>query len=58
MIRVRSAFLIILIAILVAFGIGMQAGYFAARSSTLVEGLQRWVEEVKATVTFNKTISR
>jgi len=51
MIRIRSAFLVILIAILMAFGIGVQAGYFAARSATLVEGMERWTEEVKAAVT-------
>ena len=49
MIRVRSAFLIVLLAMLMAFGIGVQAGYFAARSDTLAEGMERWVEEIKAT---------
>jgi uncharacterized membrane protein len=51
MIRIRSAFLIVLIAILMAFGVGVQAGYFAARSATLAEGMERWAEEVKMTVT-------
>ncbi|MCL2009886.1 MAG: hypothetical protein FWG71_04995 [Synergistaceae bacterium] len=50
MIRVRSAFLVILIAILMAFGVGVQAGYFAARSATLVEGMEQWLEGVKTTV--------
>ena len=54
MIRIRSAFLVILIAILMAFGIGVQAGYFAARSATLIEGMEKWVQEVKATVTIVK----
>ena len=57
MIRIRSAFLIVLIAILMAFGIGMQAGYFAARSATLVEGMEKWVEGVKTTVSGAKTAS-
>ena len=57
MIRIRSAFLVILIAIIVAFGIGVQAGYFASRSANLVEGMERWVEEVKTTVTGSKTAS-
>jgi hypothetical protein len=51
MVRLRSAFLIILLAMLAAFGVGVQAGYFAARSASLVEGMERWVEEVKAAVT-------
>ena len=57
MIRIRSAFLVILIAILIAFGIGVQAGYFAARSASLVEGMERWVEEVKGMVANDKQAS-
>jgi hypothetical protein len=33
--------------VLLAFCIGLQAGYYASRSATLVEGMERWVEEVK-----------
>ncbi|MDR1650656.1 MAG: hypothetical protein LBR87_02595 [Synergistaceae bacterium] len=47
MIRIRSAFLIVLVAIILAFAIGLQAGYFSARSATLVQGIGRWVEEIK-----------
>lgn len=47
MIRMRSAFMIMFVAVLVAFGIGVQAGYYASRSATLAEGMERWVEEVK-----------
>lgn len=47
MIRMRSAFMVLFIAVLLAFGIGLQAGYYASRSATLVEGMTRWVEEVK-----------
>jgi hypothetical protein len=43
----RSAFMILFVAVLLAFCIGIQAGYYAARSATLVEGMERWVEEVK-----------
>ena len=51
MIRIRSAFLILLIAIILSFCVGMQAGYFAARSSSLVEGMEKWAVEVKSAVT-------
>jgi hypothetical protein len=47
MIRMRSAFMILFVAVLLAFGIGLQAGYYASRSATLTEGMERWVEEVK-----------
>ncbi|MDR0652933.1 MAG: hypothetical protein LBG12_06455 [Synergistaceae bacterium] len=47
MIRMRSAFMIMFIAVLLAFSIGVQAGYYASRSATLAEGMERWVEEVK-----------
>ncbi|MDR1650969.1 MAG: hypothetical protein LBR87_04215 [Synergistaceae bacterium] len=50
MIRIRSAFLIVLVAIVLAFGIGLQAGYFSARSATLVRGMELWVEEIKGAV--------
>jgi hypothetical protein len=50
MIRIRSAFFITLIAIALAFAVGLQAGYFAARSATLVLGMERWVEEIKGSV--------
>ena len=57
MIRIRSAFLVILIAVLLAFGLGVQAGYFAARSTSLIEGMERWVEEVKTKIASDKTAS-
>jgi hypothetical protein len=50
MIRIRSAFLIVLVATVLAFGIGLQAGYFAARSATLVRGMELWVDEIKGSV--------
>jgi ABC-type proline/glycine betaine transport system permease subunit len=56
MIRIRSAFLITLIAIALAFAVGLQAGYFASRSATLVRGMERWVEEIKTYVpSINRT---
>ncbi|MDR3280496.1 MAG: hypothetical protein LBT23_08280 [Synergistaceae bacterium] len=50
MIRIRSAFLIVFVAIILAFCVGLQAGYFSARSATLVRGMEQWVEEVKGSV--------
>jgi hypothetical protein len=43
----RSAFLILLVAVLLAFSLGVEAGYYASRSVSLVQGMKRWVEEVK-----------
>jgi threonine/homoserine/homoserine lactone efflux protein len=51
MVRIRSAFLVLFIAVILSFFVGVQAGYFAARSSSLVEGMERWADEVKAAVT-------
>ena len=54
MVRLRSAFLIVFVAVLLAFAAGVQAGYFAARSATLVSGMARWAEEMKSQATGEK----
>jgi hypothetical protein len=47
MIRLRSAFLITLLATLLAFAAGVHAGYISSRASTLAEGIELWVNEMK-----------
>jgi hypothetical protein len=58
MIRVRSAFLILLIGCLLSFGVGLQAGYFSARRSTLVNGMKKWVEGVVEVTHLDKVLPR
>jgi hypothetical protein len=48
MIRLRSAFLIVLLAVLLAFAAGVQAGYLASRVSALTVGMERWTDEMKS----------
>jgi hypothetical protein len=54
MIRLRTAFLIILIGCAGAFFIGFQTGYLIARSDYVANGLKKWVDN--AILTGNLTI--
>jgi hypothetical protein len=51
MIRLRSAFLVALIAVVLAFAVGVQTGYLASRVSVLGRGMERWADEMKLDVT-------
>jgi hypothetical protein len=44
MIRLRSAFLIVLAGCVLAFFIGYQAGYLTARNDAAAHGLKKWVD--------------
>ncbi|MDR3354211.1 MAG: hypothetical protein LBO21_04180 [Synergistaceae bacterium] len=51
MIRLRSAFIVTLIAVVLAFAVGVQVGYLTSRVSKLGSGVERWANEVKLDIT-------
>jgi hypothetical protein len=54
MIRLRSAFLIVVAGCVMAFCLGLQAGFFSARSATLAEGIRKWADGMITTIGLGK----
>jgi hypothetical protein len=46
MIRLRHAFILLVVGTLAAFSLGLFIGYSAARNSLLAEGMEKWVNDM------------
>jgi hypothetical protein len=54
MIRLRSAFLVVLLSCVLAFCLGLHAGFYSARSATLAEGMKKWTDEMTSAATLGR----